>query len=115
MIKVASIPDNEQTCDDFSVVLNGKINVPCYTARVSAIPYNTIWPGKQRTIEHTEIASFVSFETDEPVTLRLEVKKPFSEAVIRPLSYKITPVINGKAIEFTITHVAETSENIKLV
>jgi hypothetical protein len=67
------------------------------------MPYNTLWPGRQRPLDQTEIASFVSFETDEPVTVRLESKKPFSELVIRPLSEKIVPVVNGRTIEFVIS------------
>jgi len=103
MIKVSPIPAGEQTCEDFSVVLNGGTAVLPYAARVSAMPYNTTWPGCQRPPEQTEIASFISFEADEPVTVKLETKKDFSEVTIRPLSKKIIPSVNGGTIEFSIT------------
>ena len=102
MPKVFPIPAGEHICDDFSVLLNGKSAV-CHAARVSAIPYNTVWPGRQRPADQTEIASFISFETDETVTVHLEAKKPFSEVVVRPLSEKITAKTHGQTIEFEIS------------
>ncbi len=45
-----------------------------YPAHVSAIPFNTVWPGHQRTIAHTEEAYFISFDMTEPVTLTVNVE-----------------------------------------
>jgi len=101
MLKTAPIPEGEQVCDDFSVALNGEA-VCCHAARVSAMPYNTVWPGRQRPLDQTETASFFSFEADETVTVRLEAKKPFSEVVVRPLSENIAPKTDGQTIEFEI-------------
>ena len=85
----------------FKVLANGK-DIPLHAARVSKMPFNRWWPGHQRPLDQTEIASFVSFETDESVEMVVEPKKDFNEVIIRPLSKKITPkVLDGK-IYFTI-------------
>lgn len=57
------------------------------------MPYNTVWPGCQRPMDQTEVASFISFEMDSPVTLELSVRKDVQEAVVRPLSRGIVPEV----------------------
>ena len=102
MLKISRLPREEPVCENYSVQLNHETNLPCYTARVSAMPYNTWWPGCQRPIDQTEIAYFASFETDLPINVSVTVKKPFSEVVIRPLSKNIIPKMKDNIIEFAI-------------
>jgi hypothetical protein len=56
------------------------------------MPYNTVWPGYQRPLDQTEIASFFSFEADKPVSVSISVKCGFEEVIVRPLSKGIKTV-----------------------
>ena len=59
MVKIYSFPEKEEQSTEFKVKINGE-NTACYKARVSAEPFNQVWPGYQRPIEQTELTSFVS-------------------------------------------------------
>ncbi len=102
MLRIHHLPEGEKTVSTFDVSLNGEKTLPWF-CRVSAMPYNTVWPGYQRPLEQTEIASFVSFEMDEPITVCLTADHNFGEVVVRPLSKGIQPQIKGRTITFTIT------------
>ena len=102
MLRIHHPPQGEITVTQFKVSINGEPTVPWY-CRVSAMPYNTVWPGFQRPIEQSEVASFISFDMQEPVELRLNACKDFSEAVVRPLSKGIQPAVEGRDIRFTIS------------
>lgn len=73
---------------DFEVEING---VPCEVreCRVSAVPFNRPWPGKQRPLDQTESAGFISFSADEEVEIRVKRRKSFDTAMIRPLSRNV--------------------------
>jgi len=101
MLRIHQPPAGEIAVQDYQVTVNGE-NAGLWFCRVSAMPYNTVWPGYQRPMDQTEIASFLSFEMDEPVTIRVKAAKPFSEAVVRPLSRRIVPEINGQTLTFTV-------------
>ena len=102
MLRIHHPPEGEVTVSDFSVCLNGEETSPWF-CRVSAMPYNTVWPGCQRPLDQTEIASFVSFEMDEPVKVRIVASRDFAHWDIRPLHRKIQPSVNGRVIEFTVS------------
>lgn len=80
MLRISQIPAEEEKCELYTVTING-IPADVYPARVSAYPYNYGWPGHQRPLEQTEMSAFVSFESDEPVTLEITRTIPFTEAV----------------------------------
>ncbi len=101
MTKLHQPPAGEPVSADFQILINGE-PVGAYVARVSAMPFNRVWPGHQRPLDQTELASFVSFSMDEPTRVRLVPRKTFEEAAIRPLSKDIAPTISGGVIEFTI-------------
>ncbi|GGD47362.1 glycosyl hydrolase family 28 protein [Paenibacillus nasutitermitis] len=101
MLLIPPFPQNEKRSNDYKVTLNG-LPVEVYEARVSAVPFNTEWPGHQRALDQTEMASFLSFAADESVELIVEPVRPFEEMVVRPLSRDIHPVINGTKIAFNI-------------
>ncbi len=86
---------------DYTVTLNGA-ECPVRGCRVSAIPFNRSWPGKQRDISQTEIAGFITFSADETVTVSVKSKREFKEAVIRPLSKNVNPEIDGSEINFEL-------------
>lgn len=60
--------------------------IPVYFARVSKIPFNTVWPGHQRPIDQTEESGFILIESDGEVTLEITPKESFSSVTVRPLS-----------------------------
>lgn len=107
MLKFTASPQGEKLSDDFIVELNEEVTFNPYEARVSAMPYNTTWPGMQRPIDQTEFASFFSFKMDEEIRVHLKSKKEFSEVEIRPLSKNIKARIDGNDIYFTIKEVGQ--------
>lgn len=102
MFKIDPIPEPECPSDLFAVQING-FAAQAYQARVSRIPFNQVWPGHQRPPEHTELAAFISFDTDETVELSVTPQRSFSNAVIRPLSKKITPRRSGNTLTFRVS------------
>jgi len=101
VLKITNIPSGEKISDDFEISLNG-ISAKAYSARVSAMPFNRGWPGKQRPLWQTEEASFLTFAMDEPVNVELKALTEFNEVIVRPLSKKIKPETDGQNIRFTI-------------
>ena len=73
---------------DFEVKIN---EIPCEVreCRVSAIPFNRPWPGKQRQFWQSESAGFISFSADEQVEIKVKRKQPFEKVLVRPLSKNI--------------------------
>ncbi|MGN0803258.1 MAG: glycosyl hydrolase family 28 protein [Candidatus Faecivicinus sp.] len=102
MLRIHHPPNGELVSTLFDVFIGAERTLPWY-CRVSAMPYNVELPGHQRPIEQTEAASFISFEMQEPVELRLVAGKPFAEAVVRPLSRRISPIVKDREITFTLS------------
>lgn len=103
MLKITRIPAGEAVSSDFDIRLNGQ-SAAAYAARVSAVPHNRAWPGHQRDLSQTELASFLTFVMgDEVVEVELLAARDFEEAVIRPLSENITPTVSGRRLSFVIT------------
>lgn len=70
--------------DIYTVTVNGS-PCPAYFARVSAAPFNRVWPGRQRPLAQSEAAAYICFTSDEPVTVAVR-GEGFSAPVVRPLS-----------------------------
>ncbi len=81
-------PQNEEQSTEFSVKVDG-VEVECHKARVSAYPFNQVWPGYQRPIEQTELTSFVTFGADSEITVTIKGEYDAKVAKVRPLSKKI--------------------------
>lgn len=104
MLRIQQIPAvQDGASDDFDVKING---VRCQTraCRVSAMTMNWVWPGHERPLEQTELASYISFECDETAQFQVRTARKFSNAVIRPLSKEISikPTDDG-TLEFTLS------------
>lgn len=86
---------------DYEVTVNGN---PCDVreCRVSAMPFNRFFPGYQRSIDQTELASFITFSADEEVIIKVKCKNSFDEAVIRPLSKGVLVEKCGQELKFTL-------------
>ncbi len=87
--------------DNFDVEINGE-KCEARECRVSAIPFNRPWPGKQRSIDQTESAGYISFYADEEVTIKVKSKKEFKDAKIRPVSKGITPIVSEDEDSFKL-------------
>ena len=88
--------------DDYTVEING-IEYKARDCRVSAMPFNTPWPGHQRDFAQSESAAFISIYSSESVTLRVRYKKGFDNPVIRPASKGVKVRMDGDVAEFTLT------------
>ena len=56
---------------DYRVFAKGR-EIPVYTCRISAYPFNTWWPNHQRPVNQSELVSFVNLVGDEAVELAVE-------------------------------------------
>jgi hypothetical protein len=94
-------PAGTEVSTDYQLEVNGE-SVFVYTARVSAVPLNQVWPGHQRPLEQTEIASFAYFDFEGKAHIKVVYSKAIEHAVVRPQSYQIQSEVSGKAIEFDL-------------
>ena len=101
MIRRTKHPITSEISKDYKVKANG-VMLEAYEVRVSAMPYNTGWPGCQRPLDQTEIASAISFESDTETALEVEVDWDFEEAVVRPLSKNVKVQKDGNNCRFTL-------------
>ncbi len=101
MLNIYDIPDKSLGTELYEVKLNGR-KADCYGCICSAIPFNRVWPGYQRSTEQTEEAAFLYFDADEPVSFEVRTSLDTSDTVIRPLSKNIKADVDGDTIRFTI-------------
>lgn len=106
MLNLTTIPEDERRSAAFSVTLNGQA-AELYAVRVSAMPLNRLWPGKQRDIAQTELSSLLTFAADEAIKVCIQVPDAFRKVVIRPLSKKIRHTADGQCIRFTLTQAGQ--------
>ncbi len=88
--------------NDYKVTLNGK-PCPVHACDVSRIPFNTIWPGKQRDASQSEKAGFISFSADEAVALCVETVKIIESVAVRPASKNIRTEVRNDTVYFTLS------------
>lgn len=101
----------ESSSGDYSVSINGQ-EVDICKARVSAIPFNQMWPGYQRPLEQTELASFAYWDMDGPVQVEVVSNRPVEKVVIRPRSRQIVPTVEGNRITFTLQRPAQITVEV---
>ena len=94
-------PPTEKLCEHYSLRVNGR-EVPVYSCRVSAVPFNQGWPGYQRPKDQTESAGFAYWEMDGAVTVEVTAGRAFRSAVVRPTSRGIKAKVQGSRATFTI-------------
>lgn len=103
--KIYPVTETAYKCNEYTVKINGK-EIQTNTCRVSKEPFNRRWPGHQRQIEQSELAAFVSAETDEPLNFEIITEKAFENVAVRPSSLGIKPEIDGKSIKFRLEKAA---------
>lgn len=87
--------------DDYEVRLDGR-QAEVRACRESRIPFNRYWPGRQRSIDQTERASYLAFEADGAVACSVKAQWTVGKAVVRPLSAGIKPVVTNGVVSFTL-------------
>jgi len=90
----ALVPDAVRAAA-YEVVFDGKPAV-VQEARVSAMPFNRVWPGYQRSRDQTRISHFVSFDVPEGGGELRVVASAAKTARIRPFS-RAQPVLKDGA------------------
>jgi len=94
-------PPSEALSEDYQLTVNGQ-PVPVYACRVSAMPFNQVWPGYQRPLDQTELAGFAYWEMVGPVRVAVKLSGKATSAVVRPASLGIPPRIDGSQISFSM-------------
>ena len=91
------------TSKDYKVYANGQ-EVPVYTCRISAYPFNTWWPNHQRYVEQSEVVSFVNLVSDEEIQIEVEplTKTAYERILVKPYSKGVTPQKVGGRIAFNL-------------
>jgi len=101
-VKTWQAPAGEKLFEDYTLRVGGR-SVPVYACRVSAMPFNQVWPGYQRPLDQTELAGFAYWEMSGRTTVEIVTRQPFKSLAIRPISRNIQPKVNGQRITFQIS------------
>ncbi len=101
-------PPGEKLCEDYALRVNGQ-PVPVYSCRVSAVPFNQVWPGYQRPVDQAEFAGFAHWGMSGPVSVEIISKRSFTNAVVRPGSREVRPAVSGRTITFALTKAGQVT------
>jgi len=69
---------------------------------VSAMEFNRFFEGFQRPADQTERAGLVAVEATGATVWRVKPERAFTNAVVRPLSANVKPVVKGGEVTFTL-------------
>lgn len=86
---------------EYKVLVNGE-EAPVYTCRISKFPFNTIWPGHQRTLDQTDEVSFVNIVSDEEVNIEVIANIEHKRVLIKPYSKNVKFEEKNGKISFTL-------------
>lgn len=91
------------TSTDYRVFANG-MEIPVYTCRISAYPFNTWWPGHQRPLNQTTVASYVNLVSDEAISVEVQLltKSACERVMIKPYAKAVSFERNGDRISFIL-------------
>lgn len=101
-IRAWEAPSGEAVSERESLAVNGR-PVPLLACRVSAVPFNQVWPGYQRPLDQTELAAFASWDMRGPAEVEIRSKRPVQSVVVRPAALGIKPAFDGDRIRFTLS------------
>ena len=86
---------------DISVEVDGQPR-EARAIRVSAHPFNRVWPGHQRAWDQTEPASYLAFEQDGPAAFRVRPDWGCTNVVVRPLAAGVKASVRDGVATFTL-------------
>lgn len=85
----------------YRVFVNGE-EVPVYTCRISAYPFNG-WAGShQRDVQQAEAASYVNLVSDEPLRIEVVSARPYKRIMVKPYSKGVKAEEKEGRISFTL-------------
>ena len=100
-MKLYNFPEKyEKKSEDYEILCEGK-RVGAYACRVSAHPFNRVWPGKQRDISQTEGAAYVMLGNDGETRLEITPKTPFQRVAVRPAAKGAGIAVCGGTVSVT--------------
>ena len=85
----------------YLVKVNGK-ETKLEEVRVSAMPFNRIWPGKQRDISQSETAYVLHIESEDGVNISVTSTDTLSSVKVRPQSKGVSTNICGNKVELCL-------------
>jgi hypothetical protein len=94
-------PAGEALSEQYELKVNGT-SVPVYECRVSAVPFNQVWPGYQRPIDQTELAGFAVWGMTEPAKIEVRSLRAIESVVVRPTALGIRPQVDGDIVSFSL-------------
>lgn len=94
-------PPGEPLAEGVTLQVEGR-PVAVHHCRVSAVPFNQVWPGYQRPLDQTESAGFASWDQSGPVRVDITLTRPFTNVVVRPSRLGIQPRRTDQTISFTL-------------
>jgi hypothetical protein len=101
-VVVYTAPEGEKLSEDFELKVAGQ-SVPVFQCRVPAMPFNQAWPGYQRPLDQTELASFAYWDASGPVDVEVVSHRPVQSVVIRPTSGGIQAKTDKDRITFRMS------------
>lgn len=106
-MKIYNFPQEyEKKQSAFRIFCQGEA-LDAYECMVSAIPFNNVWKGRQRPIEQTEKASFLSLGNDGETTLDIVPNQPFESVTVRPRSKRAKVSVEGGVVRVTFPSVGQ--------
>lgn len=100
-VRSVDAPAGEALSEDYQLTVDGR-KVSVYSCRVSAVPFNQVWPGYQRPLDQTELAAFACWDMSGPVAVEVRCRRTPKSVIIRPASFGIVPKLDGDRIAFTL-------------
>lgn len=104
-VVVHPAPVGEELSKDYEVEVDGQ-KVPVYLARVAPQDQAKRWKAmddKANSAQYYEMASFASFDMQEPVNVVITCQKPVQSACILPKSAGIVPEVKDGKIVFRLS------------
>jgi hypothetical protein len=100
VMRVFSAPAGEPLSTDYQVSVEGQ-EVPVYGAKVAPADRERRWKAmddKANSANFYEMASFVYFDMQEPVTVTVTCAEAIRSAKVLPASFNLKPSVNGKRL-----------------
>ena len=94
-------PAGEKMSESIVLLVEGQ-RIPVYECRVSAVPFNQVWPGYQRPLDQTEMAAFAYWEMDGAARVEVQARQLVQTVAVRPSSLGIKPTVDGNRIVFEL-------------
>jgi len=95
-------PRPELKANDFEMSVDNQ-QVFIYKARVSKYPVNQVWPGYQRSLSQTEVASFAYFDFKGEVEIKIHSNERIKKLDIRPKEFNIRSIVEDSLITIKLS------------